>query len=132
MCGVAMSEFCPVCENMLYMSVVDVASSSERELRYRCKKCGHSAPATAEQKRAAIFETSYDDDQATFQQYMTPMIREDPTLPHRDDIVCVKGDACTRKPDEARDVMYIKYDHVNLKFLYHCVHCGAFWKSRKI
>jgi hypothetical protein len=26
-------------------------------------------------------------------------------------------------------VIYIKYDFINMKYLYHCCHCEHFWKN---
>lgn len=127
--------FCPDCGNMLYMSVRDGAGGGGGEsdnvptLAHVCKSCGFSAAQDAESCSRAVFTTNYRNDDVAYKQFMTPDIRHDPTLPHTDAITCANGDGCTRPPAEPRDVIVIKYDAVNLKYLYHCMHCGHFWKS---
>lgn len=76
-----------------------------------------------------VMSTDYADDQTSYKQYATPYLRYDPTLPRASDIECVRGRECTRPSDARREVMYVKYDPDNLKYLYHCLHCSAFWKS---
>ena len=35
---------------------------------------------------------------------------------------------CSKKKDEMDEVIYIKYDNENMKYLYYCVYCEKFWK----
>ena len=133
--------FCTVCENMLYISLRPDESKdgSPLELTYSCKHCGFSTTADElRQKRlgqgqkkndpSAVLETDYSDDQTSYKQYATPYIRNDPTLPRVHDIVC-PNNACPKAPAAPNEVIFIKYDPANLKYLYHCMHCNAFWKS---
>lgn len=129
--------FCRQCDNMLYMSFRDTgdqhSTNDKPELLYHCKHCKLELTADAmraDQRllSAAVHTENYEDDQASYKQFINPYIREDPTLPHVTDIECANP-ACTRPPEAMRDVIIIKYDSTNLKFLYHCAHCASFWKS---
>jgi hypothetical protein len=126
--------FCKQCDNMLYMSFRgdDSTQTEQGDLMYHCKHCMFETTAEAlradRNLSAAIQTENYEDDQASYKQYVNPYIKEDPTLPHVTDINCANPE-CTRPKDATRDVIIIKYDTVNLKFLYHCIHCYAFWKS---
>ena len=140
--------FCPVCENMLYISIrsdgagdvgAEGADGGDRDtslkLTYSCKHCGFSTPASELRRRdggaddpSVVLSTDYSDDQTSYKQFATPYISHDPTLPRVNDIVC-PSDSCTKPPDAANEVIFVKYDPVNLKYLYHCMHCSVFWKT---
>lgn len=135
--------FCSVCENMLYISLRpdERKEGAPLELTYSCKRCGFSM--TSEDARSAdaaagksggdpsvVLSTDYSDDQTSYKQYATPLLRHDPTLPRVSNIACPRlGDGCTKPPDVPNDVLFVKYDAANLKYLYHCLHCSVFWKS---
>ena len=133
--------FCSVCDNMLYISlghagtaVSDPAAGEQEQgerqglaLQYWCKHCGQVETDNAGES-AKVMQTNYGDDQAAYKQYMTPYIRHDPTLPRKSNIQCA-APGCTKPKDAPSRVIYIKYDVHNLRYLYHCEHCGKFWKS---
>jgi hypothetical protein len=116
---------------MLYMSFRENTGGTS-ELIYHCKHCMLETTADAlrtdRNLGASVQTENYEDDQASYKQYVNPFIKDDPTLPHVMDIDC-PNTACARPSDALRDVILIKYDVVNLKFLYHCVHCSTFWKN---
>lgn len=118
--------FCKACDNMLYVQVKDAGETGRGlELAYACKSCGRTEVAGAS---ACVIDTNYRDDQSSWRQFATPYIRHDPTLPRVSSIPCPNA-KCTRPPAEEREVIYVKYDAKDLRFLYHCCHCGVFWKS---
>ena len=55
--------------------------------------------------------------------------KEDPTLPHIDTIPCPNKGCDTNTKGKPRDIIYLKYDPVNLKFLYICNVCDTQWRS---
>ncbi len=56
--------------------------------------------------------------------------RQDPTLPHVTTLPCPNKACETHTANKQRDVIIIKYDAQNLKFLYICNVCGDQWRSR--
>jgi hypothetical protein len=72
-----------------------------------------------------VSDKKYSNDSANLNSYLTPNIKYDLTLPRVSNIVC-PNDSC--KPN-ANEVIYIKYDHANMKYLYFCCHCDHFWKN---
>lgn len=126
--------FCKTCGNMLYMSIrVEEGGGGDGggarpRITSSCKSCGSSSELDKQQCTAAMFSTNYGDDQMAYKQFMTPHITHDPTLPHASDIECINPN-CGRPEDKPRDVIYVKYDRDNLKYMYHCTHCKEFWKS---
>jgi DNA-directed RNA polymerase subunit M/transcription elongation factor TFIIS len=113
-------KFCAVCDNMLYVDL-----DADGGLLHVCKSCANVVRAD----REVVLDTNYVDDYTRYKQYMTPYLKHDPTLPRSTTIPCANGDRCTRPAGAPSEVLYVKYDAVNLRFLYNCVHCDAFWKS---
>lgn len=120
--------FCSRCDNMLYISLQPDESrdGAPLSLTYSCKHCGFKTAEDA--SSAPVLSTNYADDQTSYKQYATPFIRFDPTLPRVSDIKCPSAQ-CSKPADAPNEVIYVKYDPQNLRFLYYCVHCATFWKS---
>ncbi len=120
---------------MLYIRVgaVDDAAADRVDrpvvkLQYFCRNCGQSVDGDDTDTKSCISRTNYTDDQGSYQQYATPYIKYDPTLPRVSNISC-PNTKCKRKPEQPGDVIYVKYDGNNMRFLYHCTYCETFWKS---
>lgn len=113
-------KFCTVCNNMLYVSV-----TPENSLKFYCRNCNF-CEITSDAQNAIISETLIDQDVATYKQYMTKYIKYDYTLPRVNNIKC-PHDQC--KSNKENEVIYIKYDQADMKYLYYCCNCEQFWKS---
>ena len=61
---------------------------------------------------------------------MNEFTAHDPTLPHVTSITCPNDRCGSNTGANDRDVLYLKYDPVNLKFLYHCMVCKEQWRSK--
>jgi DNA-directed RNA polymerase subunit M/transcription elongation factor TFIIS len=113
-------KFCGVCQNMLFLQL------QEGALQYNCKHCGTTAEAPDSTSQCVI-DNNYVDD--FHKQYLSPYIAYDPTLPRTSAIACANK-SCTRPREKSAEVIIVKYDHANMKFLYYCCHCGTFWKTK--
>ena len=124
-------KFCDVCDNMLYirLEALEAGGGGGSKLVYFCKNCGNSIDGDDTDTKSCIIDTNYIDDQTTYKQFATPYITHDPTLPRVDDIVCPTAECPSRAGTATPEVIYVKYDATNLKFLYHCTRCSTFWKS---
>jgi DNA-directed RNA polymerase subunit M/transcription elongation factor TFIIS len=108
---------------MLYVEVQE--ASSGHSLKHYCKFCKFSQEAEKGAKSMLISDKNhFNASENAYKNYMTPFIRYDTTLPRVNNIKCVNG-KCDAPQNE---VIYIKYDSENMKYLYHCCHCGHFWK----
>lgn len=116
-------KFCGVCDNLLYVKIAGGG------VVHQCNYCSSSYEDG--DSRDPIIETNYRDDRAKYHHLLTPLVHEDPTLPRVSNVAC-PNEACTRKPGQASSVLYIKYDMVNLRFLYSCSHCRAFWGPEEL
>mgnify|MGYP006278143157 CR=1 FL=1 len=117
--------FCDVCENMMYITL-----DEENKLQYKCKNCMNALDASsAERDQSLVLRKSYIDDETKYKQYVNPNIKYDPTLPRVNAIPCANPN-CTKPRGEDNEVIYVKYDKDNLRFMYYCCFCETFWKSR--
>lgn len=116
-------EFCNNCDNMLYIKN-DV---NDNLVKY-CKHCDYSKIEN-NSKCIKISETKYLEDDLLYKQNINKYLRYDPTLRRIKDtnITCPNKSECTIDIDK-QQVLYIKYDSINMKYLYVCDHCGHIWK----
>lgn len=121
-------KFCDVCDNLLYVKQT-VLDGGGPGIAYQCNYC--SSVYEAGDSGEPIAETDYRDDRAKYHHLMTPLIHEDPTLPRVDNVAC-PNKQCSRPARAKGSVIYIKYDPTNLRFLYSCSYCRAFWGPEEL
>ena len=114
-------KFCQNCQNMLYISV------SGDILFRKCKNCNFAIEENYAAGAECIVTNSVETDNDNYKKYMSKYIKYDPTLPRVNNIACPNA-SCSKKAADDNEVIYIKYDNKNLKFLYFCCHCENFWK----
>jgi len=107
-----------------------VKTNEKKELVKYCKHCSFEKKETIN-TAIRISQTIYSEDDLLYNQNINEYLRFDPTLrrikdPH---INCPNKD-CTSEPDN-NQVIYIKYDSKNMKYLYVCETCGETWKQHK-
>ena len=116
-------KFCSVCDNYLYMQM----DGESQELRRICRKCGFKEDS----KGGLVMEMMIQQRSSEgYKVLLNEFTRKDPRLPHiRKNISCPNV-ACESNHGKDPDVIYIKYDLVNLMYLYICDICGEQWHSR--
>jgi len=117
--------YCPVCENYLYMQV----DTESQELRRVCRKCGFKEE---DAKGGLVMEMMIQQKSSEgYKILLNEFTRKDPRLPHiRKNITCPNTGCDSNRGGKEPDVIYIKYDVVNLMYLYICDICGEQWHSR--
>ena len=53
----------------------------------------------------------------------------DPTLPRINNILCPNSECSTNKDNTEREIIYIRYDDANMKYVYLCSTCDTVWKT---
>lgn len=132
-------KFCPKCENYLYLD------TKTNNLNRVCLTCGYSEVDT---EGGLAMETIVQERSSEgYKILLNEFTRQDPTLPHVNTLPCPntsgyeetdsngalvkKIDPCpTNISKHPRDVIIIKYDNQNMKFIYICNVCGTQWRSR--
>lgn len=116
-------KYCSVCENYLYMQV----DGESQELRRMCRKCGFKEESSGGLVMEMMIQQRSTEG---YKILLNEFTRKDPRLPHiRKNITC-PNTACESNHGKEPDVIYIKYDVINLMYLYICDICGDQWHSR--
>ena len=121
-------EFCEFCNNMYYIKEKSDEEDTQ-DLIYYCKNCGSEKEIKDGLQSKKILSNDCDTIQSKYLQYINPNIIYDLTIPHVNNVNCT-NESCTKKATEPNDVMYIKYDHQNIKYLYFCTYCRYFWINK--
>ena len=124
-------EFCPTCRYFLYLENKGIQSESGEivsELWRKCRACGFERQ---EEKGCLILETNLQEKvNESYKVLLNEFTKLDPTLPHVHNIQCPNEECASNIGSAERDVIYMKYDAVNLKFIYICTVCDKHWRSR--
>jgi DNA-directed RNA polymerase subunit M/transcription elongation factor TFIIS len=117
--------FCDHCQNMMYVRV-----DEDSNLVYYCKFCQHTETEDKKKGSILVIDDNKVDDAIKYKQYLNKHIIHDLTLPRVNNIQCPNVD-CSKPATKDNEVIYIKYDFVNMRYLYYCCHCGNFWRTQK-
>ena len=140
-------KFCTKCDNMYYISISEKDSNV---LSYYCRSCGH-VDDTLTEEGVCILDTQLKKGKQKFNHIINEYTKMDPTLPRIYNIPCpntlcsthgskstasasasssVESSASQRK-DEVKqsEVIYMRYDDTNLKYIYICTTCDTVWKT---
>ena len=119
--------FCENCSNMLYLGI---NPNNSNELTYYCRLCG-TTDATISEGGLCVLNTQFTQSQQKFNHIINEFTKLDPTLPRIYNVKC-PNERCITNTDEDKtksEVIYIRYDDNNLKYLYMCVNCDTTWKT---
>ena len=125
------TDFCKVCRYYLYLQEMDEEeekSNVKKVLRRICRNCGYQEN---DEQGGLILEIDLKEKTSEgYKILMNEFTKNDPTLPHVNTIKCPNAGCDTNTSGKDRDVIYIKYDAVNMKFLYICNVCDTQWRSK--
>jgi hypothetical protein len=94
-----------------------------------CKHCQFEKVETDNKCAIKISKTIYSEDDLLYNQNVNKYLRFDPTLRRiNDPHISCSNDICKAK-DANKQIIYIKYDSKNMKYLYVCENCGKTWKQ---
>ena len=111
-------KFCDKCDNMYYIRL----NENNISLTNYCRHCGNEDSNINTNIIYSEETTSYNKD------IINEFTKHDPTLPRISNIPCQNAKCVSHKEGENPEIIYIKYDEINLKFLYLCTKCDTSWK----
>jgi DNA-directed RNA polymerase subunit M/transcription elongation factor TFIIS len=116
---------------MLYIRLQEEESDS---LIYYCRNCGNTgAPLTKE--NICVLNTAITTKEKGYLQDINEYTKLDPTLPRTLNIKCPNQSCASNKSDKQVDgekkneVIYLRYDDINMNYIYICTECDAIWKT---
>jgi len=117
--------FCTVCDNYLYLQV----EGDTQTLQRICRNCGYK---DTEEQGGLVSEMHIEQRAAEGYTLINEFTLKDKRLPHLHNTMRCINDKCpTSLPGKESDIVYIKYDTENLRFIYMCYICQTTWRSRR-
>ena len=119
-------KFCVNCQNMLYISI---NPGDETQLTYYCRNCG-SIDETIHQEGHCVLTNNLKKSEQQFSHIINQYTKLDPTLPRIYTMKCPNSECITNKdPAHRTEVIYMRYDDQNMKYVYLCVDCDTVWNK---
>ena len=120
--------FCNKCDNMLYIKLMDDDSNS---LVYYCRNCGES-DLLIDKDNICVSKTEFITHEKAFINDINKYTKYDPTLPRTSTIKCPNQTCSSNATDTSeREVIYLRYDDKNVKYMYMCNFCDKIWKTNE-
>lgn len=120
-------KFCQNCENMYYIRINE---NNTNELEYYCRYCNHVDSMVQNEGICIIKDQNIQQD--TKDQLINEYTKLDPTLPRLYNLKCPNVECNSNEKGERNpEIIYIRSDENNLKYLYLCTTCNFVWKSNE-
>lgn len=122
-------KFCKECNNMLY---IGIDAEDSNKLTYYCRNCGTVDDTTATEGHC-VLNTQLKKGEQKFYHIINQYTKMDPTLPRINNIKCPNESCITNSTGsdkkEKPEIIYMRYDDNNLKYVYICADCDLIWKT---
>jgi DNA-directed RNA polymerase subunit M/transcription elongation factor TFIIS len=109
---------------MYYLKLKD---DDADELLYYCRHCG-SEESDLHTTDMCVLRTHINRSDEKYIHVLNQYTKSDPTLPRIKTIKCPNQECSSISGEKENEVIYIRYDDVNIKYIYMCVHCDTTWK----
>ena len=120
--------FCNKCENMLYIRLLEEDSN---DLVYYCRNCGET-DQLINKDNICVLKTDILSQERAYVNDINKYTKQDPTLPRTNMIRCPNQQCPSNSAaDSEREVIYIRYDDKNVKYIYLCSFCDKTWKTNE-
>ena len=117
--------FCSSCQNMYY---IRIDGEDTNKLIYYCRNCGNE-DNLIKIENISVSKTNLKKGDQNFAHIINKYTKLDPTLPRISKILCPNHECSTNTHDTEREIIYIRYDDVNIKYVYLCSTCDTVWKT---
>jgi len=129
--------FCNVCGNMFYLKIKD---DDKDNIMYYCRKCGNKDDNIINNlQNFCVSKTHIKKTTEVYKNIINEYTKLDPTLPRIRNMLC-PNEACNsngeQKDGEQKDgeqkypeIIYLRYDNDNMKYIYLCGVCDYTWKN---
>ena len=114
---------------MLYIAIDSVDTN---KLTYYCRHCG-TVDDTITQEGHCVLNTHLKQGEQKFNHIINQYTKLDPTLPRIYTMKCPNEACITNTATEGKkkkpEVIYMRYDDSNMRYVYICVDCDTIWKT---
>jgi hypothetical protein len=113
------------------MYYIGVNKDDQNILTYYCRNCKH-VDMTITDEGVCVLHTQMKRGEQKFNHIINLYTKKDPTLPRIYNMKCPNQECKTNKQasaDKPTEVIYMRYDDDNFKYLYICAECDTTWKT---
>ena len=115
--------FCDKCNNMYY---IHIDKDNANKLVYYCNNCGNEDKYLVNEN-ISVSKTQLKKTTQTFKNIINKYTKHDPTLPRVNNILCPSTGCPTNISNKKREIICMRYDDVNMKYVYLCCECDTVW-----
>jgi DNA-directed RNA polymerase subunit M/transcription elongation factor TFIIS len=129
--------FCPECGNMYYLQL---KKDDQDKLIYYCRNCGHEDESLVTNLNNLYVSKTEVKKEMNYKNSINKYTKLDPTLPRIYNIDCANPECDSNKMEEEKkgeeiplakkEIIYIRYDDANMKFVYLCAVCDTIWNTQ--
>ena len=127
--------FCPDCGFILFLkknldkddNIIDTRYEQNSLLNY-CKNCNYQTEFN--HVNTLVFNKKYGDTYQVENKIQNDYLIHDPTLPRISNIDCINSSCISNSGEVEKEIIFIKFDEDNMKYLYLCKHCKASWTNK--
>lgn len=120
--------FCNNCNNMYYIKLEEEDCD---KIVYYCRNCGNVDDKILDVNKC-ILEENINKTEDKYNIHINKYTKLDITLPRINYIKCPNS-LCESNTDgfdsSKKEIIYIRYDNIAMKYLYLCSHCDFIWKT---
>jgi len=117
------------------MYYIRINTNDSNQLAYYCRNCKHVDETITEDK-LCVLNSQLKKGEQKFNHIINEYTKMDPTLPRIYNVKCPNVECKTNHEkknqsdkDKETEIIYVRYDDDNLKYLYICVECDTTWKT---
>ncbi len=115
--------FCSICQNMFY---IQINAEDANKLEYYCRHCGKK-DETISAENVCVSNSQFKKSAVSYEHMINKFTKLDPTLPRVNKVLCPNSECETNTEGKEREIIYIRYDDVNMKYVYLCSCCDTAW-----
>ncbi len=111
-------------------------NKDEDKLIYYCRNCGNEDTSLATNTRNLYVSKSTIKKEMNYKNVINKYTKLDPTLPRINNIDCPNKECSSnnnsggeQKNNSNKDILYIRYDDKNMKYIYLCSLCDTVWNT---
>jgi hypothetical protein len=112
------------------MYYISIDPEDPNKLVYYCRNCGNK-DATLSVDNVTVSKVQLKKSEQEFSHIINKYTKLDPTLARINKILCPNPECSTNndKDKTPREIIYIRYDDINMKYAYLCSTCDTVWKT---
>jgi DNA-directed RNA polymerase subunit M/transcription elongation factor TFIIS len=117
--------FCSKCSNMYY---IRIDPEDTNKLVYYCRNCGNEDDSLAGEN-LCVLKTQIKQGEQSFAHIVNKYTKLDPTLPRVSNVLCPNKECLTNTKEKPKEILNLRYDDTNMKYIYLCSTCDTVWKT---